>query len=312
MSGAERDRLAASVRQRLLNTSRDAGEAFHLVLVRYASERLLYRLSRSRHADEFVLKGAMLLAAWVGRPHRPTRDVDLLGFGEPSPERLARVFGDVVAERVEPDGIVFDPSSLVAEPIRADAIYAGVRVRVLAWLGKTRIPVQVDIGFGDVVTPGPRELVLGPMLGFPGPRLRAYPPETVVAEKFHAIAVLGMVNSRMKDYYDLWLMSRVLGFDSVELRSALASTFERRATPLPLVVPVGLDGAFADDPAKRTQWAAFTRKIGDDATTPGLGPVVFAVRGFFEPILARSERMSWAPGGPWALARDQGSDRHPA
>ena len=190
MSGDDQRRVAASVKQRLLNYSRDHGEVFNLVLLRFAIERLLYRLTQSPHADAFVLKGAMLFAAWTGKPHRPTQDVDLLGFGDPSTERLASVFRQIAIVEVEPDGLTFDAASVQVEPIREEAIYDGLRVRLLAFLGTARIPLQVDVGFGDAITPGPRDLTFGPMLDLPAPRLRTYPPATVVAEKLDAIIVL--------------------------------------------------------------------------------------------------------------------------
>lgn len=309
MSGAQPDRVAASVKQRLLNYSRDRGEVFNLVLVRFAVERLLYRLTRSTHAEKFVLKGAMLFAAWTGKPHRPTQDVDLLGFGEPSAERLASVFREIAVAAVEPDGIIFDPTSVKVEPIREEAIYDGLRVRLLAFLGTARIPLQVDVGFGDAITPGPRELQFGPMLDLPAPRLRAYPPETVVAEKLDAIIVLGMANSRMKDYFDLWTMRQTMSFEMPALRAAVVATLERRGTPWPTEVPVGLTDAFGLDESKRKQWAGFVRRMGDAASSPPLAEVVGLVRAFLEPVMASHEDARgrrWPAGGPWTPISDRG------
>lgn len=311
MSGDDRERMAASVKQRLLNYSRDRGEVFNLVLVRFAVERLLYRLTRSPHADAFVLKGAMLFAAWTGKPHRPTQDVDLLGFGEPSTERLASVFREIAVVDVEPDGLTFDPASVQVEPIREEAIYDGLRVRLLAFLGTARIPLQVDVGFGDAITPEPRELTFGPILDLPPPRLRTYPPETVVAEKLDAIIVLGMANSRMKDYFDLWTLRQTTAFDMAPLRAAIEATLERRGTPMPTALPVGLTDSFAEDDSKQKQWAGFMRKMGDARGTPSLADVVELVRAFLEPVLiAASDIVAdrWPEGGPWISSLDAPRD----
>jgi hypothetical protein len=195
--------LAASVRQRLLNRIRSTGEDANLTWSRYAVERLLYRLSVSDHGGEFVLKGAALFAAWMGQPHRPTLDVDLLGFGEVSGERLEAVFREICQVAVEPDGLRYDPGSVRAEPIRGNQEYGGYRVAITAFLGKMRIPVRADVAFGDAVTPPAEEIAYPTLLDLPAPHLRACPRETVVAEKLHAMVVLGIANSRMKDFYDV-------------------------------------------------------------------------------------------------------------
>ncbi|GMV70192.1 MAG: nucleotidyl transferase AbiEii/AbiGii toxin family protein [Leptolyngbya sp. PLA2] len=303
--------VSASVKQRLLNYSRERGEVFNLVLVRFAVERLLYRLTRSPYADAFVLKGAMLFAAWTGKPHRPTQDVDLLGFGEPSADRLAKVFREIAAIDVEPDGLAFDPASVRVEAIREEAIYDGLRVRMLAFLGTARIPLQIDVGFGDAITPGPRELTFGPMLDLPAPRLRTYPPETVVAEKLDAIIVLGMANSRMKDYFDLWTLRQTTAFEMDLLRAAIAATLERRGTPMPTELPIGLTDAFANDDSKRKQWAGFIRKMGDVGATRPLAEVVELVRTFLEPVLvplSDTDAARWPAGGPWSPSSTTASD----
>jgi len=301
VSAARHDALAQSIKQRLMNLSQRQNEQFNLVLVRFAVERLLYRLTRTPHSREFVLKGAMLFAAWSTRPHRPTQDVDLLGFGQPEADRLVKVFRDVCAAHVEPDGLVFDRESVTAEPIREDAVYDGIRVRLLAHLGTARVPMQIDIGFGDVVSPEPRELVFGPMLDLPAPRLRTYPPETVIAEKFEAMLSLGMANSRMKDFYDLWTLSRTMSFELTTLRTAVRATAERRKTPLPADPPEGLTGQFADDASKQAQWKAFVRRLGEGHAAPSLGEVVRVIAEFLQPVLQEGDTAGqhWPPGGPW-------------
>ncbi|MCC6320043.1 MAG: nucleotidyl transferase AbiEii/AbiGii toxin family protein [Phycisphaerales bacterium] len=295
------DALAQSIKQRLMNLSQRQNEQFNAVLVRFAVERLLYRLTRSPHATQFVLKGAMLFAVWSAQPHRPTQDVDLLGFGPPETDRLVKLFREVCTANVEPDGLLFDPDSVTAEPIREDAVYDGLRVRLLARLGTARVPMQVDIGFGDVVSPEPRELTLGPMLDLPAPRLRTYPPETVIAEKFEAMLALGMANSRMKDYYDLWMLSRTMRFELGTLRTAVRATAERRKTLLPADLPVGLSDRFADDASKQTQWSAFVRRLGGSHAAPPLGEVVRGLAEFLRPVLQSGDTAArhWPPGGPW-------------
>lgn len=303
MSTLPGDGLAQSIKQRLLNYARQRGEVFIIVLVRFTIERLLYRLTQSPHADQFVLKGAMLFAAWADKPHRPTQDVDLLGFGDPSMDRLATIFRTVCATEVEPDGLVFDAESVSVESIREAAMYDGLRVRIAASLGTARLPIQVDVGFGDAITPGPQAMVFGPILDLPAPHIRAYPPETVVAEKLDAIIVRGMANSRMKDYFDLWTLSRTMTFLLGMLREAAQATAKRRGTPIPASLPIGLSDDFAEDGAKQQQWAAFIRRMGDRDQTPTLSEIATQIRVFLEPVVLPSDHLdneTWQPGGPWA------------
>lgn len=253
--------VAASVRARLLNHARAQGQPFDLVLTRYALERLLYRLGRSPVADRFALKGAMLVMTWFEAPHRPTRDLDLLGFGDPNPKALIEVFHQVMA-RDEGDGLQFDVEGLRADPIREDVEYGGVRLRTRATLDGARIPIAVDIGFGDAIEPGLEVIDYPALLGLPPPRLRAYARETVVAEKFQAMVVLGRANSRMKDFYDVWELSKHHRFDADRLQSAMAATFARRGTAIPTEPPDALTPAFTADPAKQAQWRAFLDDLG--------------------------------------------------
>lgn len=245
--------LPRSVRERLVALAHGRGEEPNLVLTRYAAERLLYRLSRTEHRDTFVLKGAMLLAAWSGFPHRPTRDMDLLGFGVLTSESVRTIFADVCVVPVEDDGLTFDPATVRVEEIREGNEYGGLRVRLVGSMGTSRLPVQVDVGIGDDVVPDPIELEYPTLLPFPAPRIRAYPPEAVIAEKLHALFVLGGANSRMKDFFDLASMARYRTFDGTRLRNAIAATFERRRFDIPAGDPVGLSGAFAEAPAKQSQ-----------------------------------------------------------
>ena len=231
-----------------------------LLLTRYALERLLHRLSLSPHRERFVLKGAMLLATWFDEPHRATRDVDLLGFGDAAEAALLATFREIMAVEVD-DGVSFDLKGLRIEAIREEVEYGGSRLRTTAALAGARIPITVDIGFGDAVEPGIEDIDLPVLLDMPSPHLRAYPPETVIAEKFHAMVALGRANSRMKDYYDVWMLTSAFAIEPERLQQAIAATFARRSTVIPAEVPDGLSDAFAGDPAKQRQWNAFARSL---------------------------------------------------
>lgn len=267
--------VGASVRQRLLNLAHARGQPMELLLTRYALERLLHRLSLSPHRERFVLKGAMLLTTWFDEPHRATRDVDLLGFGDPAHEALLRTFREVMAIEAD-DGVVFDLEALAIEAIREEVEYGGSRLRTTAALAGARIPITVDIGFGDAVEPGVEDIDLPVLLDMPSPHLRAYPPETVIAEKFHAMVILGRANSRMKDYYDVWMLTSAVELDPERLHRAIVATFARRNTAIPAEVPDGLSDGFAADPAKQRQWVAFTRNLSGAA--PQLAVVVSDIR----------------------------------
>lgn len=251
--------VAQSVRQRLLNRAKETGQPNDLMLVRYALERLLYRLSVSAHAERFVLKGALLFTVWGQDDHRPTRDADLLGFGPSDLAHLVAVFREVCAVLFE-DGIVYDAASVRAEQIAEDKVYVGARVTFEAELANARIPVQIDVGFGDAVTPEPETVEYPALLDFPRPKLRAYPVHTVIAEKFHAMVVLGEDNSRMKDFYDLWAISRRFDVELSVLAKAIAATFARRKTELPEGTPIALGARFAGSAVKQRQWEAFVRR----------------------------------------------------
>lgn len=275
--------VAASVRARLLDRARETKQDFNLVLTRYALERLLYRISISKHADQFLLKGALLFDLWFDIPHRPTRDADFLGFGSADIPRLEGIFQDICTIDTI-DGVAFQASTVSAAEIRKDANYAGVRVTLLGLIDGARCPIQVDIGFGDAVTPGPEDVEYPVMLSeFEAPRLRVYPRYTVVAEKFEAISSLGIANSRMKDYFDLSILARHTDFDGRLLSQAIDATFERRKTPLPEGIPFGLTDAFALDRQKQTQWQAFLRK--NALAERELSEVVAGLRTFLLPPL---------------------------
>lgn len=276
--------VAASIRARLKQHADARQQDFNLTLTHYGLERLLYRLSISQHANSYLLKGALLFALWYDQPHRPTRDADLLGFGPDDIESAVSAFREICQIEVD-DGVAFDLASVRGAAIRKEAGYGGVRVDLLATLDGARIALQVDIGFGDAVTPAP-ESVNYPVLleGLPAPQLRAYPKYTVVAEKFHAVCLLGMANTRMKDYFDLWVLLTEGALDPSELHRAVAATFQRRKLAVPSAVPSGLSDAFALDAAKQKQWVAFLKK--NRLETVELTEVVALLRSEFQQLQA--------------------------
>lgn len=276
-----------------------------MLLTQFVLERLLHRIAASAYAGEFLLKGAMLFAAWTGGRHRATRDLDLSGRGTSEVPHLVQVFREVASLSVEPDGVVFDASSVRAERIREDQVYEGVRVTMVARLSTARVGVQVDVGFGDAVHPAPEELQYPSLLGLPTPRLRVYPREVVVAEKFHAMVSLGEVNSRMKDFYDIQTLAERFAFAGDRLAGAIAATFARRGTELPQVEPVALRKEFANLRDKSAQWKAFvgrTRLVPGDMT---LDEVVSRLHEFLWPVVRGARGSgpmpgSWPAGGPWS------------
>jgi predicted nucleotidyltransferase component of viral defense system len=272
--------IGASVRARLLNLARERNQPFDLLLTRYTLERLLYRLSSSQYRERFVLKGAMLMTNWVNDPHRPTRDLDLLAFGDSDPEVILAVFRDICAIKAD-DAVVFDISALAVDRVRDELEYGGLRIKTNATVDGAKVRVLIDIGFGDAIEPGLTEIELSVLLDQPAPRLRAYSYETVIAEKFQAMVNLGRANSRMKDFYDIWILARSHEFDGVRLARAIAATFARRKTGIPSERPDALTPAFAEDQTKQRQWTAF---LEDVAITPGtLAEVVEDLATFLMP-----------------------------
>jgi predicted nucleotidyltransferase component of viral defense system len=295
--------LAASVRARLLNVAKAQGADFNQVLVRFALERILYRLNQSAHADHFLLKGALLFTLWYDMPHRTTRDADLLGFGPSDLESIAQTFRDIANVEVE-DGITFDAASVSVEEIRKDAGYAGARVLITGEIAKARCKTQIDIGFGDAVTPGPVHAVYPVLIAdLPAPRLRTYPVYTVIAEKLHAIALLGMTNSRLKDYLDLWVLLDRETLNANTLARAIAATFIRRGMPVPAVLPIGLTDEFATDSSRQAMWHAFLKK--NEITITPLSDVVAKLRAILEPVLVQAATCS--DPASWGDVDKQGS-----
>ena len=278
---------AHSVAVRLLQRARAHNESYEHLLLRYGSERLLYRLSQSAAAAVFLLKGACLFLVWHGRSYRPTRDIDLLGHGDPDLAALTTLFRTLcTAEIAYDDGLRFLPTSVRAERIKEDQEYEGVRIRLRALLQNARIDLQVDIGFGDVVVPPPVDADFPTLLDMPAPRLRMYPMEAAFAEKLETIVARGLANSRLKDYLDLWMMLQS-GIREKSLVAAIRSTFERRGTAIPKKVPPGLRLTFARNPARIKQWKALRQRVNADECPASLQAVVTDLAGRVTPLFAR-------------------------
>lgn len=285
--------LTASIHARLLNLAKARGEDFNLILTRYAIERFLYRLSLVPARDVYWLKGALLFDLWFDVPHRPTRDADFLGFGPIDIEALANTVREICDIAVE-DGMRFDAASIIVEEIREEARYGGLHVRLVGRLGNARCTVQLDVGYGDAVTPGPEEAVYPTLLDDqPAPSLRVYPRAAVAAEKLEAIVSLGMANSRMKDYFDLRALAQEGVLDARQLGDAIAATFQRRQTLVPENMPLGLSDEFAHDTTKQAQWKAFLGKNRLDA--PTLNEVIVEVRRFVTEPLMLARQMKGRP-----------------
>lgn len=296
---------AASIRRKLLNLSRERGEDFQLVLTHYGLERFLYRLGRSEYFNSFVLKGAMLFAVWTEKVHRSTKDLDLLGYGEDSGERLKSLFQQLGQVEVEPDGLEFDQASVRVEEIRENQEYRGQRVKLSASLERARIHLQIDISFGDVITPE-AEVIKYPTLleQLPAPRIQAYPRDTMVAEKLQAIVFFGMINSRMKDFYDLWIISRQFPFEGGLLVDAIKATFKRRGTSIPDGTPIGLSEEFASDESSEKQWKAFLNRTDMKDDSLDLAEMLDGLQVFLMPPLSAAKKsevfaQKWQKGGPW-------------
>jgi len=298
--------IAHSIFQRLLNRAKTNKEDFNLMLSRYGMERFLYRLSVSPYNDRFILKGASLFLVWKGQNYRVTRDADLLGFGNSDIEQLADLFRDICRIEFQRDGMSYLPESLNAEDIREDQEYDGVRITLVGMLDKARIPLQVDIGFGDAITPAPEQIEYPTLFDVPPPLLKAYPRYTLMAEKVEAMVKLGLANSRMKDFYDIWLLSRFFSFNGNVLRKALENTFYRRRTTLPVATPFAFTPAFYEDPQKTVQWTAFVKKSKLDISVGDLSAVIADIAVFLVPVIESLQSNvpfdnAWAPDRGWRI-----------
>ena len=269
-----------SVRQKLLNVSISKDIDYNIVLIWYGLERFLYRLSKSKYSDQFILKGAMLFAVWAKQPLRPTKDLDFMAYGDASTEYLTKVFTEVCQTKVDDDGIVFDTNGMEISQIREDQEYDGQRVKLLAKLGNAKIRLQIDIGFGDAITPAPAAIKYPVLLKSPAVSIKAYPKETVVAEKLHTMVIRGIANSRMKDFYDLWVMSKQFDFDGLLLTEAIAATFVRRKTLLPDGLPLAFTDDFISDTAISQRWKAFVNNLKHSSDTLPLNQIISELKDF--------------------------------
>ncbi len=303
MKGKTPKNIAASVRQRLLNKARHDKRPFNELLQYFAMERFLYRLSRSPYTEKFILKGALMLRVWNAPFFRPTMDIDMLGRNTGNEiEKIIKQIREICQVSVDPgDGLNFDTSNISGERITEDADYEGVRIRFEGRLEAAKIPMQIDIGFGDVVVPGPQEAILPTILDFPPPHLLGYSLESAIAEKFEAMVKLGELNSRMKDFYDIWLLSRRFDFMGDQLKNAISETFKNRGTLLPSQIT-----AFGESfvSMKSGQWQAFHRRLGQEKIPGDFAEIMDQIKTFLDPIIAsvqsgKTTSLIWNAPGPW-------------
>lgn len=293
-----------SIRQRLRNEVRRRGEDVQFALQRYAMERLLFRLGESRHRERFVLKGAMLFALWGGSAYRPTRDLDFTGYGASDSGSVLEAFREICTAKSVDDGILFDVAAMSSEAIRDQSEYVGLRLHLEATLGSSRIQLQIDIGFGNAIEPPPVDARFPTLLNDPPPRIRAYPQEAVVAEKFHALTVLGERNSRFKDFYDLFVLASQFPFDAAMLTLAIAATFERRSTGIDSTLPLGLGSRFYQNLGRSEQWRAYLSRNRLPGAPSNFATVGDLLQRFLGPLwtalaAGQSIHANWPPGGPW-------------
>ena len=302
MSKRDIKNLPASIQDRLMSQARENDRPFNEVLQHFAIERFLYRLAQSQYSTEFILKGALLFRVWGLPAFRPTRDIDLLGNTDNEVDNLTNIIREVCKGNVQDDGMFFDPETVIGERIKEDADYEGVRIRFVGLLGKTRVHLQIDVGFADVVSPKPVQIKYPVLLPFPEPELRSYPPESVVAEKFQAMIYLGLINSRMKDFYDLWAMSNQFVFSGNLLQEAIRKTFANRKSNIPEELPVALSEQFARD--KQVQWSAFLKTTGIKDAPERIKSVQERLQNFLLPVLhslraGKIINKDWNPDGYW-------------
>jgi predicted nucleotidyltransferase component of viral defense system len=286
--------ISASVRQRLLNKARAEKRPFNELLQYYAMERFLYRLSQSKHKDKFILKGAMMLRAWEVSRNRPTKDIDFLGITDNDISNIVSLLKDVCRVPVDPDGLTFDIESVSGEVIKEDADYEGARILFIGYLDTARINMQIDVGFDDAVTPKAKTISYPVLLDYPSPRIKAYNKETLIAEKLEAMIKLGELNSRMKDFYDIVVLSKTFSFEGNALVKAIKATFERRGTQIPEDTPLALSDEFANNEDKNKQWKAFIKRNNLDSFDYDFPQLITALRDFLlKPLQAAAAEQSF-------------------
>ncbi len=295
--------LPASIHQKLLNKATETARPFNELLQYFAMERFLYRLSKTPHASKFILKGALMFSVWGAPASRPTKDIDLLGKTSNDIDEIVKVMKDACKVGVEPDGMLFDDNSVVGEPIAEDADYQGVRLTLRGTLGNARVSLQIDIGFGDIVSPRPAKISYPTILDVPATKFSGYTKESAIAEKFQAMVKLGMLNSRMKDFYDIWLVSEMFDFKGEDLAQAIEKTFENRNTALTSDLKV-FDREFCTDKNKQTQWKAFLKRTKLTNVSEDLCEVIGDIKRFLVPILdaileREAPKSNWKASGNW-------------
>ena len=305
--------IGASVRARLTDYARQRGENAQLLMTRFAIERLIDRLAQSGYRDQFILKGAMLFSLWAPVPYRSTGDLDLLGQGDPAPERMATIFKTLCDLAVAGDGVTYEAASVRAESARDEEDYRGVRVTLTAMIANARLPIQIDIGFGDAVTPLATEVTYPSRLDFPSAVVKAYPPETVVAEKLEALVTLGVRNTRMKDFFDLWVIAKTFAFDGATLSAAVAATFSWRKSALSGETPFALTDGFSRDASKQIQWDAFLKRTAIAVPPAPFPELVSFIATFVTPLLSPGaattmSSQQWPQGGPWTTPKSPAQD----
>ncbi len=300
----EKERKAASIHQRLLNKARETSRPFMEVLQYYAMEKFLLRMSQSVYSEHFILKGALLLRTTGISEVRPTRDIDFMGDGTEDIKELEEMIANCCNVPVEEDGLIFNPESVVGEEIREQDAYKGVRLRVRGTLGSSRIHIQIDIGFGDAIVPGPLWIEYPVLLEGEAPKVKAYTLESAIAEKFQAMVALDLANSRMKDFYDIYFLIRNRSFEGIQIQKAIEATFKRRKTALPAEIPTALTDAFYSDAEKVRQWGAFRRNIDKHQTLEDFGSVITILERFLWPVVksclgSRDYEKHWEPSNGW-------------
>ncbi len=294
-----------SIRDRLKNIARANDEDFNHVVVRYGLERMLYRLSKSEHSDQFVLKGATLFLYWQGEPHRPTIDADFTAIAEMGIEELEKIVKNLCNLEIDSeDGVIFLTETIEGKKIREGRAYEGIRVNLKALLGTQEFGVQLDVGFGDSMVPAPEEIDYPVLLDFPSPRLKAYQKETIISEKFQNMIEMGLVNSRVKDFYDIWFLCKNFEFDGLELQDAFTGTFKRRKTAVPEVIPLSLTDEMDQDEVMRTRWTVFLNDLGLRGEDLPLIDVINQIRSFVMPVsrsIHKKEEFDkiWKPDKGW-------------
>jgi predicted nucleotidyltransferase component of viral defense system len=301
MSAKFTKNIPASVRQRLLNKAKSEGRLFNELLQYYGMERFLYRLSRSAHATKFILKGGLMLRIWSGLESRPTMDIDMLGKTSNEPSRIIQQIQEILGTEVEPDGMAFDAASIQTESITKDSDYQGIRVRLLGNLDGARVNIQLDLGFDDVVYPKPEESSLPTLLDYPEPQILCYSRESAIAEKFEAMLKLGALNSRMKDFYDIWLLSQQFDFEGERLTEAITQTLNHRGTLIVTpILPFSEEFAIA----KQLQWVAFSKRLPSKQTSREFSEVVLAIEKFLNPLVPFLLKEKPTPPALWLAGRD--------